>query len=119
MNTILDANAILRYLLDDVKEQADAATEIIRSGAAAIPEVIAEVVYMLNGVYKVDKHIIYNTLKDLFEEVSVSDKPVILEALRIYSDSSLDYVDCVLIARARILNETVFSFDKKLNAQLG
>lgn len=32
-----------------------------------------------------------------------------------FSKSSLDFVDCILIARHQILGDEVVSFDKKLN----
>lgn len=44
---MLDANMILRYLLDDNKEMADKAAEYIDSGNAIVTiEVIAEVIYV-------------------------------------------------------------------------
>jgi len=47
MNKLLDANAILRYLLDDIDEQATIVAAAIESGAETLPEVLAEVVYVL------------------------------------------------------------------------
>jgi predicted nucleic acid-binding protein len=45
---ILDANAILRYVIDDIKEQADAVENILQDNDVLIlPEVMAEVVYVL------------------------------------------------------------------------
>ena len=43
--TVIDTNVILRYLLNDVPEQADEAAKIIGNGAKSFPEIIAEVVY--------------------------------------------------------------------------
>ena len=47
---ILDANAILRYLLRDVPEMSEEAREAIMAGASTTAEVLAEVVYVLAGV---------------------------------------------------------------------
>ena len=118
MNRVLDANAILRYLLDDIPEQADIAAQAIEDGASTIPEVMAEVVYVLFGVYNIDRLSIASTLKDLLEEIAISDKPVVKSAFDLYAKSKLDYVDCTLIARARLLGEDILSFDKKLNNAL-
>ena len=118
MNMILDANAILRYLLNDIQEQADEAADVIQKGASTIPEVISEIVYVLMGVYSIDRQTIFNTLRDFLDEITINDKPVIIEALRLFAESSLDYVDCVLISRSKVLGDKVFSFDKKLNARL-
>lgn len=40
---------------------------------------------------------------------------VVCEALSLFAETSLDFVDCILIARHRILGEEIASFDKKLN----
>ena len=48
---ILDANVILRYLLGDIPEQSAEAQKAVLSGAATTAEVLAEVVYVLAGVY--------------------------------------------------------------------
>ena len=47
MKSIIDANVILRYILDDNKEMAEEAARVIQNGARTLPEVIAEVVYVL------------------------------------------------------------------------
>ena len=118
MRKLIDANVILRYLLNDDKEQAEKASLVISEGAFTLSEVIAEVVYVLHDVYKVEKDEIRDTLIALFDEVTVDNEPVIEEALKLYAKEGLDYVDGILAARSRYLNETVFSFDKKLNSLL-
>lgn len=35
-------------------------------------------------------------------------------AVSYYSETKLDFVDCIILARKKILNESVFTFDKKL-----
>jgi len=60
---ILDANVILRYLLRDVPEMAEAAREAIVKGASTTAEVLAEAVYVLAGVYKADRETIATTLE--------------------------------------------------------
>ena len=52
MKILIDANVILRYLLNDVEEMAKKSAEIINAGAFTLPEVIAEVVYVLKSVYR-------------------------------------------------------------------
>lgn len=51
---IVDANIILRYLLNDTEELAEKAADIIENNKVLVPnEVIAEIVYVLEKVYKV------------------------------------------------------------------
>lgn len=52
MKKLIDANVILRYLLEDHPQLSPEAKKVIESGAYTLPEVLAEVVYVLKGVYK-------------------------------------------------------------------
>ena len=115
---LLDTNAILRYLLGDIEDQQLKAKEVIDAGAFTLPEVLAEVVYVLTGYYEEARETVYGSLTDLLDDVHIEHKEVISEALTLYRDTSLDFVDCVLIGRNHVLGDDVFSFDKKLNKRL-
>ncbi|MDE8734420.1 PIN domain-containing protein [Eubacteriales bacterium DFI.9.88] len=118
MRRLIDANIILRYLLGDHPQMSAEAKKIIEKGAFTLSEVIAEVVYVLKGVYQVEREEIGSTLKELLDEIDVENQEVVCEALRIYAETSLDFVDCILIARNRLLHDNVITFDKKLNKML-
>lgn len=65
---IVDANIILRYLLQDVQHFLEQAREKIEDQFIFIPnEVLAEVVYVLEKVYKVDRIHIFESLQNLLE----------------------------------------------------
>jgi predicted nucleic-acid-binding protein len=116
--TLIDTNVILRYLLNDIPEQADKAESVIKTGAFTLPEIVAEVVYVLVKLYKIPRDSINKIILPLFDEIEIQNKEVILEAADLFSETSLDFVDCILVARNKILNEHIFSFDKKLNNKL-
>ncbi|MDO5338446.1 MAG: PIN domain-containing protein [Eubacteriales bacterium] len=118
MKKLIDANVILRYLLGDHPQMSEEAKKVIEGGAFTLPEVLAEVVYVLNGVYKVECTEIAKTLIDFLDEISIENQETVCEALSLFSETSLDFVDCILIARHRILGDEVVSFDKKLNKKL-
>ena len=118
MKILIDANVILRYLLNDVEEMAKKSAEIINVGAFTLPEVIAEVIYVLKSVYKVERGEIATAILQIFEEVDVANKKILIEAVKIFSESSLNFVDCILIAYNKVENVEIFSFDKKLNNRL-
>lgn len=116
---LIDANVILRYLLNDHPEMSYNAKIFIASGNAySKPEVIAEVVYVLKSVYQIEKNQIRNFIYTLLHDISCSDAECVLLAIDIYASVSLDFVDCLLIAYHKINHETIFSFDKKLNSHL-
>lgn len=118
METLLDANAVLRYLLEDNQEQADAVAEAIGSGAEVTIEVLAECVYVLAGVYHVSRSGIAEALGILLDEVACRRRRVAASALGLYGGSSFDFVDCVLAAEASENDRRALTFDRKLQRLL-
>ena len=111
---ILDTNIILRYLLRDNIEQANVAKEAIESGATTLSEVIMEVIYVLHKHYMVPKTEICKSLLALSKGVHVAEQEVILYALKVFESHNLDYVDCLLVAKAVLRGEDIITFDKKI-----
>lgn len=111
-----DANIIIRYIVNDDELMAAEADEAINSGAVfVLPEVFAEVTYVLTKVYKIDRTSVADSMLELLEYVSTS-VPVIMEnAFEYYRDTKLDFVDCILAAYRIVGNKEILSFDKKLN----
>lgn len=119
MNTLLDTNAALRFLLEDNDEQAKRAEKTIKDGAEVTIEVLAECVYVLGGVYKIPRSSIAEGLEILLDEVECRRRVVAATALGYYRGSKLDFVDCILAAEADVAHREVLTFDKKLNSLLG
>jgi len=117
---ILDANIILRYLLRDHEELYKKAEEIFNrillgELKAVIPTVIvAEVIYVLQKLYKVDRQTISEVLIELLKPKSIKteNKDILFQALKIYANSNLDFADCLLCAYSK--DYEVISFDKDL-----
>ena len=116
--TLVDTNVILRYLLNDIPEQADEAATIIESGAFTLPEIIAEVIYVLIKLYNIPREEIETIVSPILDEISIENTDVITTAVSLYSETKFDFVDCIIIARKKILGEDVFTFDKKLATRL-
>ena len=116
MEKLLDANAVLRYLLEDIREQSDCVAETIEAGAEVTVEVLAECVYVLSGVYHVSRSDIAESLGILLDEVTCRRKRVAAAALGLYSGSSFDFVDCVLAAEVSENGRETLTFDKKLQS---
>ncbi|MDR1746661.1 MAG: PIN domain-containing protein [Tannerella sp.] len=118
---ILDTNAILRYILQDNKEMADEVEIELSQNVCFIPvEVIAEIVYVLNRVYSLERSIICRIITDISQsnDVIVEHQDVVRHAMQVYSSTSLDFVDCLLTGYFKIDGYTIFTFDKKLKNQL-
>ena len=55
---------------------------------------------------------------DILNEVEVEHCETIIKAIQIFSESNLDFVDCILIAYHEVEGIAVFTFDKKLSNKL-
>lgn len=116
---MLDANIILRYLLNDNEKMADEAEKIIREERAWVTtEVMAEVVYVLKGVYGVGCREIKTSLLSFLSEVETTEREIIELGLEIYAEKSLDFVDCLLYAYNQVKGYEIMTFDKKLKTLL-
>ncbi len=118
MLTLLDANAVLRHLLDDIPEQADRTAQAVEAGAEVTPEVIAECVYVLKGVYDLSKAELAQALVAFLHEVACERKPIIIDALESFANTNLDFVDCILLSMNKLTDQPVLTFDKKLSSQM-
>ena len=112
----IDTNYIVRYLVNDNIEMADIAEEILTTKDVFIAnEILAEVVYVLFGVYKISRVDISNQLLELinFDNIFVSNHEVVKKSFEIFKNRNLDFVDCLLCAYSN--NDEIITFDKKLN----
>ena len=95
------------------------AENVIKTEVTMVPiEVIAEVVYVLKGVYSVDRVKIRDALMEFLSEVTVAEKEVIQIGLEAYVENNLDFVDCILYAYSCVKKYDIKTFDKKLNKLL-
>ena len=115
---LIDANIILRHLLHDDEHLKSLADDIIYSGCFTTTEVIAEVVHVLLRVYKVPRHEISWALHCVLLDVKVENLKALRYALGLFDQTSLDFVDCILVAYHKVLGVDIMSFDKKLNSAL-
>ncbi len=116
---IFDTNMILRYLLNDNQKMADKAEQDLNVGNVSVTiEVIAEVVYVLKGVYSMDRDKIAETIKGFLELVDCQEMGVLNLALDTYAERNLDFVDCVLYGYHVVKDIEIATFDKKLKRLL-
>jgi predicted nucleic-acid-binding protein len=118
---LFDTNAILRYILQDNLEMAEAVKNELEANDCFITvEVMAEMVYVLSKVYKVERSLIAHTIEqiDSMNNVLIAESQVVLHAAFIYASTNLDFVDCLLVGYAKIKNYSIFTFDKDLRKWL-
>lgn len=120
-NCILDANAVLRFLLRDNEEQFIQIRTTIQSNNCYVTlEVLAEVCYVLEGVYQVTREDIVSIFRKLNNDVIVLNADILLRGLEIFDKApKLDFVDCLLYGYKWEKGINIVTFDKKLQKRLG
>ncbi|MDR0903418.1 MAG: PIN domain-containing protein [Ruminococcus sp.] len=117
---ILDANVVLRHILNDNEQMADETDRILVSNNCFVPtEVIAEIVYVLGKVYKIPRGDVRDAILSFFvnNSVSCADFNVVNTGLSLFAETNFDFVDCLLVGYSRA-GHKVFTFDKKLKRKL-
>ena len=122
MKKLVDANVILRYLLRDDEvlfKEAFSLFEKVKVGEerVIIPEsVLAECVYVLLKIYKVERQMIAEKLKGLFiyKGVVNPDKKDLIDSLTLFGKKNFSIVDCILCARSINSRIQLFTFDDEL-----
>jgi predicted nucleic-acid-binding protein len=117
-----DTNLFLRYLTNDIPEQADAFERLLkRAGANELTLVtnslvIAEIVWTLQSYYKLTRDSITPKILAILNTpgLEVADQDLILKAIVWYAEKSVDFIDAYNAAwmSGRAINQ-VYTFDHK------
>jgi predicted nucleic-acid-binding protein len=117
-----DTNLFLRYLTNDVPEQADAVERLLRRAAAgeiALATnslVLAEIVWTLESFYRLGRDDIRARILAILNTpgLEVTNGDLVLQALAWYVDRNVDFIDGY--NAAWLLDEelkTVYTFDRR------
>jgi len=113
----LDANVILRFLLDDVPSQSAKAARLITASQCYISDVIlTEVVFVLEKLKGFSRPDMAILLKQLIGMQNVICNQGLLEmAIDLFSSKKqLSFPDCYVAVEASLSGDKVISFDKEL-----
>lgn len=115
MATSLDANVVLRMILNDVPEQSDRAAEFLDQHKCYLTDVvISECVFVLEKVYKLDRFFIKGSMEILFEIETLSfNERLIEETFGLYvAHKTLSFADCYSVAEATLRQNELLTFDR-------
>lgn len=120
MATLVDTNLIIRFLIKDELPQFESAQKLFSSldKNLILPDmVLAEVVWTLHSVYKLTKQEIIEKLLKLLELKNLTANfQLLTNALLIYRDYNISFVDAYLMAYSEIERlEGIYSFDQDLD----
>lgn len=117
-----DTNLFLRYLTNDVPEQADAVEQLLRRAAAGglvlvtNTLVMAEMVWTLETFYQLPRRDIKEKVLTILNTpgLSVADGELILQAMISYTEKNVDFIDAYNAAWMRSLGlKIACTFDRK------
>jgi predicted nucleic-acid-binding protein len=119
---VIDTNLLVRYLTEDDPSTAnDVKRLLLKAGQGGIrllipSVVIAELVWVLQSFYKLDRGEIVPLLNAILRTrgVEVSDKAVVSDAIAIYSNTIIDFIDAWIVAFANAAGvRAIYTFDRK------
>lgn len=119
MSVVLDTNVIVRHLTGDPPVLARRATAFLGSGRHLLltDVVVAELVYVLQSVYRVPRAAVAEQVRAVvgFPRVELDDEALVLRALDVYDLARVDFAEAYLVARAEQSGAAVASFDRSLD----
>jgi predicted nucleic acid-binding protein len=120
LSAFVDSNILVRHLTGDPPDQAQGATEFLRGGEnlVVVDLVVAEVVYVLESVYELDRERVAELVRAIvgFPAVVVSDEALLLRALEIYEEYRIHFAESYLAACAELSGVgVVASFDRGID----
>ena len=119
---VIDTNLLVRYLTEDDPSKANDVKRLLLKAAQdevrlLIPSVvIAELVWVLQSFYKLERSEIVPLLNAIMHThgVDVSEKPIVSEAIALYRDKTIDFIDAWIVAFAKEAEVcAVYTFDRK------
>jgi predicted nucleic-acid-binding protein len=117
---LLDANVLVRFLVQDNRAQSAAATSLFEQAERREVVlhleglVIAESVYVLMGTYGRSRTEVVNVLLAIIQNAGVytMDEEVVTDALQRFAAFDVDFSDAWMAARAAQVGHAVASFDR-------
>ena len=119
---VIDTNLLVRYLVNDDQKKADAVDNLLDraiKGEARIivpSVVIAELVWVLESFYQLKADVILELVEAIVNTsvLDVTDKSMVISALRLYKNRNIDFIDAWIIEFAKERGiKTIYTFDKK------
>jgi len=120
LSALIDSNILVRHLTGDPPELARRATAFLRSAhdLVLVDLVIAEVVYVLESVYEVERERVAELVRAVtgFSAIVVADEVLLLRALELYEQYRIHFAESYLVACAELSGVgAVASFDRAID----
>ncbi len=121
----VDTNVLVRVVVDDPdqpRQVARARNRVKRAGQVYVPQIVqAELVWVLEGAYGLDKGSVVAVLRHLLDNqaFTLQNESVFQAALSAYEAGSADFADYLILAESRGAGYPLVTFDKRLQKAEG
>lgn len=124
---VLDANILLRYLLDDVPELTDRCEALllrVQRGAETVwlPDIaLADVIWTLRSFYERSKAEIKDILLPILSlrGIHLRDRAIVFQALALFSEKNIDFSDALIAAEMLASGYMeIYSYDRDFDKAL-
>lgn len=120
MSKLVDANVVIRYLLNDDTKKAEAFASLLRQTKTPLvlsDVVFAEIIWVLTSYYQLSKKQVIESLEALLAlNIIRANKNLLGKSLVIYESFNIDYIDAYMVAYAQEENlNGIYSYDKHLD----
>lgn len=124
----VDTNLFIRYFTNDIPSQAERVEKLFlkaERGEAKLSTnelIIAEIVWVLEAVYNVEKAVICDIVQAMLNmrNLEIPNKSYINEAAEIYKDKNIDFIDAYTVCYMKGKSiKKLASFDKKHMKRIG
>lgn len=117
---ILDANVIIRVLVEDNPKQLKSIIKEIESSSKfslEIPAVVfCEIVFVLISVYNFKKtEVVFALTRLLQDDRFKLDRGLLSQVLKSYEKHNISIVDAYILEKAKKEQKQIYSYDRKLN----
>lgn len=119
---IVDTNGFLRFILNDIIDQANKVESLITKAkknkiSLLVPQiVIFEISFALEKYYHFTKLDVINRIESILSAkyLKIQDRNIFNEAIKLYKQKSISFVDAFLIEKSKGEQVQLFTFDRKL-----
>lgn len=120
MAKIVDANLIIRFLLNDIPAQAKSVENLLQTTKEQLiltDVTVTEIIWVLTSFYEIPKKQVIEKMRQILSiQIIQANRKLLETALFFYEEHNIAFIDAYLIAYSVEGNlEGIYSFDKGLD----
>lgn len=117
---LIDTTLIIRFLINDDPKKVVRVEKLLKdknNTNILLDTVIAEIIWVLNSYYSLDKQEVVEKVRALIHVDSIECNEVLVNrSLTLWEENNVSYIDAYFAAVAELGNIQLYSYDKKFNS---